>query len=398
MTLFHVSSAARTRAIATFPWAMLTYWLTIFPSVGRELSRWRRAADAIPDPTLRHHAIGKLDAEHLTAEGAAAFAILVPRQHRDRLVRACVAFEVMYDYLDALTEEHPTLANNRSLHRALRAAVDLRSAVPLDLYAHHPQRDDGGYLTQIAGACRDELAQMPREATVSAALVVATERAAEAQSLNHATSRSSPQPLIAWAVEHRQDGLEWWETAAAAGAPMVIFALIAAACEDATSPASARAVEHAYFPWVSALEWLLEGIADEADDDASGTRSYVSHYRTPDDLGRRLSAISERAITGVSQLPRRERHLLLVAGMIGMLLSDDGAQHARRDAAAVALNASLGGLVSPFLVMLRVRRSAKGVRRRVGLRVSALTSRRWRVATGRRRRARRRCWHAISRR
>lgn len=375
MTSFHVSSRACTRAIATFPWAMLTYWLTIFPAVGSELSRWRRAAAAIPDPALRRHAIGKLDEEHLTAEGAAAFAILVPRRRRAGLVRACVAFEVMYDYLDALTEAHPTLENNRSLHRALRAAVDVRSAIPDDLYALHPHHDDGGYLTQLASSCRHELAQMPREATVSAALVAATERAAAAQSLNHATSGSSPQPLLEWAVGHRQDGLEWWEAAAAAGAPMVVFALIAAACEDATSPASAQAVEHAYFPWVSALEWLLEGLADEAADHASGTRSYVSHYGTPDVLARRLSAISERAVDGIAQLPRHERHLLLVAGMIGMLLSGD-ARHARRDAAAAALNASLRGLVSPFLAMLRLRRGAKALRRRARLLVPALRCRR----------------------
>lgn len=398
MTNSHISSATRSRAIAAFPWAMLTYWLTIFPTTGRELSRWRQAAAAIPDPVLRRHAVGKLDAEHLTAEGAAAFAILVPRRHRTRLVRACVAFEVMYDYLDALTEEHPTLENNRSLHRALRAAIDIRTPVPDDMYAHHPQCDDGGYLERLADACRDALAQMPREATVSAALVTATERAAEAQSLNHATSRSSdPQPLIAWATAHRHDGLEWWETAAAAGAPMVIFALAAAACEEATTPVSARAVEHAYFPWVSALEWLLEGLADEADDDAAGTRSYVSHYRSPDDLAQRLSAIAERAVAGIGQLPRSERHLLLVAGMIGMLLSGDE-QHARRDAAAAALDASLSGLVRPFLVMLRVRRRAKTVRQRLRAAVAALTPRHWRIAARRRQPARRRRWREVSRR
>jgi tetraprenyl-beta-curcumene synthase len=359
-----ISAGPRLRAFAAFPWAMLTYWLTIFPTAGRELNGWRRQACAIPDPVLRRHAVAKIDNEHLTAEGAAAFAILVPRGRRRQLVRACVAFEVMYDYLDALTEEHATLENNRSLHRALRAAVDIRTPVPGDLYDHHPQQQDGGYLRQLAEASRRELAAMPREAVVAAALVRATERAAEVQSLNHATTRTSLTALRRWAEGQRHDGLEWWEAAAAAGAPMVIFGLIAAACDERTTATSARIVETAYHPWVSALEWLLEGLADEQADRATGMHSYISHYRTEADVARRLSTLAGEAVSRLSRLRAAERHLLLVAGMAGMLLSGED-QPTRLRAARAALRNPLGGLTNVFVLMLRARRRAKRLRGRI---------------------------------
>jgi tetraprenyl-beta-curcumene synthase len=397
MTTEHVPPSTMLRAFALFPWAMLTYWLTIFPTTGRQLRRWRLAAATIPDPLLRRHALEKLDGEHLTAEGAAAFAILASRRNRGRLVRACVAFEVMYDYLDALTEDHPTLENNRALHRALRAAVDLRSPIPRDLYAHHPQTEDGGYLAHLAIACRHELAMMPRERSVAPALVRATERAAEAQSLNHATATSSVEPLRSWAADQQHEGLNWWEIAAAAGAPMVIFGLVAAACDDRTSPDTARAVEHAYFPWVSALEWLLEGLADEEDDRVSGAHTYVSHYHSTDDLAQRLAAIATYAVQNAGRLPRGERHLLLVAGMIGMLLSGGGSED-RVKAATAALDHTTRGLIRPFIVVLRMRRGAKRLRRLIHAAQPARVRRRWPDGAAGRQLARPRRWNRSGRR
>src|SRR5262249_57658928 len=92
--------------------ANLRYWGTIAPLVRRELRRWATRAAAIPTGSVRDLAQGKLRVEHFNAEVAATLATLVPRAHRPGIVEAIVAFEVLYDYLDGLTErlEHDALA------------------------------------------------------------------------------------------------------------------------------------------------------------------------------------------------------------------------------------------------------------------------------------------------
>src|SRR6185312_6465001 len=92
--------------IAAIAGILAVYWLSVFPTVRRELARWRKLAAAIPDPFVRELALGTLENEEGLAEGAAIFATLVPdRAGRSRLVRLLVAWQVAYDYLDTVGEQ-----------------------------------------------------------------------------------------------------------------------------------------------------------------------------------------------------------------------------------------------------------------------------------------------------
>jgi tetraprenyl-beta-curcumene synthase len=349
----------RTRLTCAATWALTVYWLAIFPRARFELRHWEVRAAAIPDPVLRRHALHKLRTEHFTAEGAAAFAILANARSCWNVVRACVAFEVMYDYLDALAEESiaDVLADNRQLYRALGAAF-APGTEPADFYAHHPQRDDGGYLQALVHACREALSTLPSQHQVLPALDRLTARAAEAQSLHHAATRHGHDALARWAEHERPAGsaLHWWELAAGSGSPLGIFALIAAASRQRTPAAHAQEIEDAYFPWVAALSWLLESLVDLDDDMLSDGHSYVAHYRSSHDVAMRLASIAEHAALDLRRLPQSTRHSLLLAGMVAMNLSHRGADVPRAREASRAVREAIGGAISPLLTVLRLRR------------------------------------------
>lgn len=353
----------RIRVALTLAWTLLLYWLVVFPQARRELSRWERRARLIPDPTLRAHALHKLETEHLTAEGAAAFAILAAAGSRRSVVRLCVAFEVMYDYLDALAEQPVAnqLANNRQLYRALGAAF--APATPLeDYYARNPQGDDAGYLHALVLTCRSRFARLRAHSSVLPALQRLTACADEAQSLHHAASVSGPEQLARWARARQPAGatVHWWELAAAAGSPLGIFALVAAASHRGTDPRAAEEIERAYFPWIAGLSWLLESLVDRDDDAARGEHSYIEHYRSPHELASRLSTIAGRAAADARGLPCPARHTLLLAGMVAMNLSHAGAGGAATCDVARAVQRAVGGPVAPLLAVLRLRRAAGG--------------------------------------
>ncbi|MBB4664770.1 DUF2600 family protein [Conexibacter arvalis] len=357
------SSSSDRRSLLTLLWATPLYWLRIFPAVTRELRRWQSLAQQIPDPQLRALALAKLSDERASAEGAAAFAILAARRRRLRVTRACVAFEVLYDYLDALGEAHPTLANNRRLHAALTAAVDADHALGA-FYDLHPHSDDGGYLDALVLACRTDLGALPNTSAVASQLREIALRSGEAQSRNHATLTGDDR-LRDWASDAAADWpeLEWFEFAAGAGSPLGVFALVAVASHPRTSGPDAAAVADAYFPWVAALHWLMESVVDHADDLRTGNPSYVARYGSGQAAADRLAVVAARSARDLAALPHQRRHRLLLAGMVALNLVHDDARHELARGVATTVRAAIGPAIAPFLVMLRARGAAKQLRR-----------------------------------
>lgn len=346
----------RLRLAGALARALLVYWLIVFPRARREVRHWWGAAAAIADPELRALALGKLRSEALVAEGAAAFAILARRRHRADVVRAVVAYEILYDVVDAIGEAPSAdpLAHNRAVNAALVDAV--APCTPLRHRLRRGAEEETCYLTQLIRRCRAATCRLPAHALVLPALTRFAARAAEAQSLNHAGIEEGHRALARWAAAQQVPELLWWEVAAAASDPLGIFALLAAAGDPRTRAEDAAAIEHAYFPWIGALVWLMESLVDQRDDARSGNHSYVGHYDSPAHAARRLSSIAGRAALAASDLPHGSSHGVLLAGVASLYLSHPQASEREASDGAEAIHRMLGWPVDALLVVLRLRR------------------------------------------
>jgi tetraprenyl-beta-curcumene synthase len=337
------------------------YWLTVYPRARLEIRRWRRLADAIPDPTLRCHALHKLTRERLNPEAAALFSVLAPRRRRPVLVRLIVAFQIAYDYLDAINEQPDGagVRNGLQLHSALRDAVSSKELrADGDYYAHHPQREDGGYLAALVAACRAALRALPGANALEPTLVRAAERCCEAQSRNHAVVVEGEEQLIAWsqALGDRA-GYRWWELAAAGISCLALHALFAAAASP-TTRAQARRVDAAYFPSVCAISALLDSLIDRPHDAGGTNHSFVAHYPGAAAAAQRFAAIAAEARTLVRGLAGSDRHALILAGISSFYLSAPEARSELAAPAAASTLACLGATTTPILAVMRWRRSA----------------------------------------
>jgi tetraprenyl-beta-curcumene synthase len=345
--------------VGAFARASGRYWLDVFPHVCGEVRHWRARAAQIPEPGLRRVALANLRAERGNLEGAAAFAAFVPRRRRETVVRAQVAFQVIYDYLDSLAEQ-PSAdpgRNGRQLHRALLTALD-RGAPHADYYAHHCCRGDGGYLEDLIDTCREAFAALPSRATVTACALRAAGRMVAYQSLIHEDPRDSPGALARWASKQTPPGLglRWWEAAAATASSLGVFALIAAAAEPTLRSEETAAVERAYFPWIGALHVLLDSLIDRGEDREAGRLGLVEHYRSPTDTAARLTLLATRASASARALSQGDRHTLLLAAMTGHYLSTPAASLPDALPAAEGVLGAVGGLAVPTMLMLSARR------------------------------------------
>jgi tetraprenyl-beta-curcumene synthase len=347
-----------------FAGAATKYWLGVFPQVGRELDHWRRRAQQIPDPVLRQLALVTQSSERGNLEGAAAFAVLAPRAHRARVVRAVVAFQATYDYIDTLAEQpsRDPVANGQQLHLALLTALEPGSEHH-DYYMHSDGSQDNGYIRNLIDTCRSAFGALPSYTSVADGALRAARRMIAYQSLIHDPKDRSQTALALWACGETPigTGLRWWETAAGAASSLGVFALIAAAGSPLLSAGETIALERAYFPWIGALHVLLDSLIDRSADLETGHHSLVDHYASIDEAANRLSTIAGHAVHATEMLSDSLQHSMILAAMISFYLSAPYASVSEWRPVSRQVLEAMGSLATPTMLVLRARRAADGL-------------------------------------
>jgi tetraprenyl-beta-curcumene synthase len=346
--------------------ANLRFWPTVAPAVGAQLKRWEHRAQRISDPTLRALALEKLAQESFNAEVAATLATLAPRKYRARVVEAIVAYEVMYDYLDGLTEQPTTdpLRDGRELFRAFTDAVEIPTVAIGGYYAHHQPKDDGGYLDALACAVQRALSQLPAAAAVTIACQQAATRCAEAQVRAHAADQLGTTQVEQWAHQQVATGpLGWQELlAGAASSVLTVHALIAAAADIHTTPDEAHEIDALYLS-ICALSTLLDGLVDHERDEQTGHAGYLRYYDNPEQISRDLASASRHAATHAAPLRHGAYHLMTLAGVASYYLSAPSANSQFAKPLTQRITHELRPLITPTLAVMRAWRLAKNARR-----------------------------------
>jgi tetraprenyl-beta-curcumene synthase len=360
-----ISSRRSGASRRAFVCAAVRYWTGVFPLACREIRECERAANIIPDAQLRKIALVALSQERGNLEGAAAFAAFAPRHHRLAVARAAIAFQALYDFADAVAEQPDSSdkSNTRMLHTALLVALDPGMA-PLDYYAHS-QPKEGTYLVRLVERCRTALRQLPSLALVADQMQRAADRIRTYQCLNHQGPTDSYDGFARWAHSQAapESNLWWWETGAAAGSSLAIFALIAAAAEPALRAGHADAVERAYFPWIGALHTLLDSLVDEDEDAITGQHCLTARYGSRTQAAERLQRLTVRAVEHAKALPNAEDHMMILAAMIGFYLANPQAQSVHVRSTADRVLEACGEHALPALLVLRSRHMARQIGR-----------------------------------
>jgi len=332
--------------------------LCVWPAFRRELALWRGRAAEIPDPQLRRLALTAFD-KRGNIEGAALFATLAPAASRPAAVRALVAFQTAYNYLDALSEQpsEDPLANAEQLHRALLSAVSPGSA-HADYYAHSPTREDGGYLLAMLDTCVGACVGLPSYGPLAPVVRAAADRILDFQTLNLKDAHGGHAALARWAAHAtpRSSALTWWETAAAAGSSLSVHALIAAAASPGLDASDARELDRAYFPWVGALHSLLDSLVDREEDRADGRRCLLDYYHSPARAAARLAWLAAGAANAVRPLAQAGVHRVILTAMCSYYLSAPECGAGERRMVTDALRAELGPSLDAALLLFRGKR------------------------------------------
>jgi len=354
--------------------ANVRYWTTVAPIVRAQLARWAQAARAIPDPELRALALGKLRDEEFNAQVAATLGTLAPATQRAQVVEALVALQVLYDYVDVLSEQSATgrvgsNSDGRALLAALRDAVTLPSSDDhdpdtnrRDYYSDRSSSDDGGYLQALIETVSSALARLPNAAMIASVVGAAVSRCAEAQILNHDASRSGIVQLRQAATAQASGtGLGWQEYLAGATASVLaMHALIVAAADSATTRAQAEELDALYLS-IGALS-MLDSLVDHDQDIAAGQLGYVQYYAEPKELASGLATLARDAVQRARVLPNGAHHIVTLVGIVAYYASAPTANTEFARPLIAPVRRELRPLIAPTLALMRAWRAAKRMR------------------------------------
>jgi tetraprenyl-beta-curcumene synthase len=336
--------------------------------ISKEVEHWRARAAEIPDAELRADALGALRRKRGNINGAALFWTLPEERNRD-LLGVLVAYEILADYLDCVSERSAGLgiANGRQLHLALVEALD-PGAEMSDYYRYHEGGDDGGYLRTLVGSCRGHCAALPSYEEVRPFLSRAGSLSA-VLAINHEPDPARrEQALQEWdddqlvSLPGREPAVrgeqQWYERTAGASAWLTVLAMLALAAEPEGASSGAAQTYAAYLDWIAPAGAMLDSYGDIVEDAAGGEHSYIAHYPSMEIAVERVSELVRRSRSEARMLPRGARHDVIAACMIAFYLSKDSVRAPEMREGTRKLRRAGGPLVALLVPVLRVWRMA----------------------------------------
>jgi tetraprenyl-beta-curcumene synthase len=340
--------------------------------ISAEVGCWRARAAQIPDPELRADALTALTRKRGNINGAGLYWTLPNRRNRD-LLAVLVAYEILADYLDCVSERTAGLglANGRQLHLALVEALEPGAEIS-DYYSHHHTGDDGGYVRTLVESCRAHCAGLPGYEEVRPVLLRAASLSA-VLAINHEPDPGHrEQALQEWdAAQHAQHARResdmhgpnrWYERTAGASAWLTVLAMLALAAEAAPTAKTAEQTYAAYLDWIAPAGAMLDSYGDIAEDTAGGEHSYIAHYPSMEVAVERVSELVRRSRSEARTLPGGARHDVIAACMIAFYLSKDSVRAPEMRQSTRRLRRAGGPLVALLAPVLRVWRIAHGQR------------------------------------
>jgi tetraprenyl-beta-curcumene synthase len=339
--------------------ANVHYWSSVAPLVRRELKAWQQPASQIGDPRLRALAVEKLSDEGFNAEVAATLATQSSLPLRAAAVRAIVAFELLFDYLDGRTEHElrDPIEDGLHLFRAFTSPL-----APGQLTSDLDAEPDRAYLEELGARAHENLFALPSAEIVAPFAQAAAERCAQAQTRLHAAGTLGDRQLWQWARERAAgSGLAWREyLAGSASSVLAVHALIAAAADPSTTRRDALLIDRAYLA-IGSVITILDSLVDQRSDEARGEAGFIRLFADERELRERLHVLIGEALARAREAPRADHHVMTLAGSAAFYTTHQGARDPHARGLSGMVRSDLSPTIWPAVAVMRAWRAAKGV-------------------------------------
>jgi len=304
---------------------MATVYWKILPSVHKELKKWRKRAENIPNAELRKQALASIEHKTFHCEGGGILALMA-KENYEEAIKFIVAYQTISDYLDNLCDRSTSLdpVDFACLHKAMENALSVGKPKQ-NYYQHREDQDDGGYLQELVETCQNVLSRLDHYESIREYLLELCCYYCDLQIHKHVKVDDRVPRLKTWFGKHKSDipEMEWFEFSACSGSTLGIFCLVSFAMNDGFNHKHARSIREGYFPYVQGLHILLDYFIDQEEDLHGGDLNFCFYYKDEQALFERLRHFVVEADRHIEKLPHKRFHQLINRGLLGIYLSDE---------------------------------------------------------------------------
>ncbi|MFT8310853.1 MAG: tetraprenyl-beta-curcumene synthase family protein [Sporolactobacillus sp.] len=304
---------------------MAQIYRKVLPEVHRDLAKWKKRAEEIPDAELRRQALASIEAKTFHCEGGSIYSLLAEGQMKE-IISFIVAYQTISDYLDNLCDRSISLdpVDFRCLHHSMLNALT-PGAEPEDYYKHRGSCDDGGYLQGLVSECQNVLGQLSALKLIQPALHELAGFYCDLQVHKHVKKDQRVPRLVEWFQKNKAHlpEMSWYEFAACSGSTLGIFCIVSYAASRGSEMAQLVVrIKDSYFPWVQGLHILMDYFVDQEEDRIEGDLNFCSYYCSNEEMISRFKHFIEEADTAIENMPDKNFHKMINRGLLGIYLAD----------------------------------------------------------------------------
>lgn len=304
---------------------MAKVYRKILPTAHQELSYWCQKAKEIPDAELRKQALASIEGKTFHCEGGAIMAFMAGEEYKEA-IKFIVAYQTISDYLDNLCDRSTSLDPDdfSALHQSMEVALTIGKEHS-DYYRFRQEKNDGGYLRELAETCQNVLKNNTHYDQIKEFLIELCQYYCDLQIHKHVKVDERIPRLQNWFKEHKSQipEMEWYEFSACSGSTLGIFCLVSYAMSSDFDVAHAEKIKNGYFPYIQGLHILLDYFIDQEEDRLGGDLNFCSYYQNETSLFERLKHFVAEADKHTEGLPNKRFHQLINRGLLGIYLSDE---------------------------------------------------------------------------
>lgn len=325
----------------------------ILPTAHKELAHWKKRAEEIPDLELRRQAIASIEGKTFHCEGGSILAFMSGEEYEEA-IKFIVAYQTISDYLDNLCDRSTSLdpEDFSALHESMVVALTVGKEHQ-DYYRFRQEKNDGGYLQELAETCQNVLEKNPHYSNIKAYLLELCCYYCDLQIHKHVKVDERIPRLQSWFEKHKSEipDMEWYEFSACSGSTLGIFCLVSYGMSREFNEEDARKIKAGYFPYIQGLHILLDYFIDQEEDREGGDLNFCFYYENEADLFERLRHFVQEADKHTEGLPNKRFHQLINRGLLGIYLSDEKVRSQKSVRLLAKEMIKSSGIVSLFFYM-----------------------------------------------
>lgn len=279
------------------------YTKIVAPIVNKRLSEYKVYTNRIKMRSIRANALEALGQNKFDV-AVASVCTFYPNVDVTLATEVIFSYQTLIQYLNSICIHSSvnTTPFLKIIFSSLKDALNLRTEAFEKYFTFFPSKDDDGYLSILVEKCRQKVLLLPSLDLVRDYIVAYISLYIDLQVTKYSTDELKEINLISWSSFHGQKypDISSLEYCMAIESSLSLQLLLALATDPDLTEEKVESINNSFFPWVCAIQKILEGYLIFNDNLSTRNTNYIFYYKNLKEYEDRVIYFINKAIENQS--------------------------------------------------------------------------------------------------